>query len=52
MGRICEAAVRSFIEVFLSERKRKNIVKRKKDKYTLSSVFPTPQIMQEAKKCL
>lgn len=52
MERICEGIVRGFIQLFFGEKRKKNIIIDKNDKYTLSSVFPTKKIMKEAKKYL
>lgn len=52
MGRICENIVKSFTEIFFGSKKTKSSIIERKDEYTLSSVFPSTQIMQEARKYL
>lgn len=50
MGKFCEKIVTSFFKVFFEEKSSHSKENNQKDEYTLSSVFPTNQIMKEVKK--
>lgn len=52
MGKFCEKIVNSFTEVFFTTNRIVKEKNKKKDVYTLSSVFPTPKIMRDIKKIL
>lgn len=51
MKLICENIVEKFIKFFFGETKEDVVIK-KNDQYTLSSVFPTKKIMTEVKEYL
>ncbi len=53
MGEVCKEMIRVFSLIFFGE-SRKEAKKKKNQKinYTLSSVFPTKAIMEEARKYL
>lgn len=50
MGKIFEKIVVGFLEICFGNDRHKLETKERKDEYTLSSVFPNPQIMYEVKK--
>lgn len=51
MGKICEKIVNNFSELMFGKTKDKEI-RKEKDIYTLSSVFPSKRVMREVKKYL
>ena len=52
MSSICEKVITIFAMIFYGQKKSTSNIVEKKDEYTLSSVFPTQRIMDEAKKYL
>lgn len=52
MGSICEMIITLFTVVFFGQKRSTNSLVERKDEYTLSSVFPSQNIMIEVKKYL